>query len=97
MKPPKEKAANRLQTIAAVKETTTTARRLPHNSATVKRQTKRERVMLAFDEAVASLVPGPRFSALKGNLMYVLHEKWSMARKIDFFERFAADGRRIAR
>jgi hypothetical protein len=64
--------------------------------ATVK-PTKRERVMLAYDDAVQSLAPGIQFSALKGNLTNVLHKNWSMAAKIEFFEQFAADSRRIAR
>jgi hypothetical protein len=82
---------------AKVETTSTYARSSVLSTAGTKKPTKRERVMLAFDEAVASLAPGPRFSALKGNLMYVLHEKWSMARKIEFFQRFAADSRRLAR
>jgi hypothetical protein len=60
-----------------------------------KKQTKRQLVMLAYHEAVQSLTPGANFSALKGNLMFALNAKWSMANKIEFFQRFAADARKI--
>jgi hypothetical protein len=50
-----------------------------------------------MSEAVQSLTPWAQFSALKGNLMYALNAKWSMASKIEFFQRFAADSRRLAK
>jgi len=60
----------------------------------VKRPTKRERVMSLYWQAVSSLSPGAAFSDCKRDLLFALHAKWSLQRKIEFFQSVIDDTRR---
>ena len=64
------------------------------SSGFVKKPTKRERVMALYWQAVSSLSVGPAFSDCKRDLLFALHAKWSLQRKIQFFERVIDDARR---
>ena len=60
----------------------------------VKRPTKREQVMALYWQAVESLSPGASLSDCKRDLSFALHARWSLWRKIEFFQSVIDDARK---
>jgi hypothetical protein len=67
------------------------------SSARKRKPTKRERVMALFHQAVKSLSTGASFSDCKRDLLFALNAKWSLQRKIEFFQSVIDDARKGAK